>query len=594
MHQDLAARSQTDTSTAAKYDTIVRNYSQWWSSYQADLVAQHKIQVTLPAFPITATKVTFFLEYEMTREKRKRGSKETIPGSSLGKSHIAGVISVLEHRCHNDEYHYRDVPEAQRGLRLDKHIRDAERFSCHNEPKRTHMANALKASGTLSDAYMPAELQKCMLWCVSESKSSLELFRGVCDRAMLLVSVRTAFRGDSARMVQWSDLFISEVPLQEVRPDYLLPVGVCMPLGFSPLSYVVCAHLGSSLSQVLGVYSDNAKHNQQGHVDEFGMVRHRIVELCSIGATVLLFWAHFHVLKRPPPDFAPDFMDKNFGQFGRRDWYSCHLFYGTKVNKGMSYDNHYSRIKKIHQANVISLMKVTHASRHFGAQNARNHGASMNSVKALGRWSDSGSYRACYDRTFPLDALLASAMFNGCDPSSYFLARDTLDPPQDLLLCVFPWVEEQESALLTHQAAHHFASDIALYQFLRVLKWFRWVLLQDAAVLFCQYPWLPFFRHAPFDGTQFHEYAKGASDAIAAAEMRAQCAFENVPVNLVMGIQVLLTESHLARERDTANTRAQYDCMMQRVDALQGMVEMAIVSKKPMHTSCKTKASTAA
>ncbi|TFY79269.1 hypothetical protein EWM64_g4743 [Hericium alpestre] len=403
VHRDLAARSQTDTSTAAKYDAIVRNYSQWWCGYQADLLAQRRIQVALPAFPITATKVTFFLEHETTREKRKQGSKESIPGSSLGKSHIAGVISALEHRHFSDEYLYRDVPEAKRGLHLDKRIKDFEQFSCHNEPKRTHTVNALKASGTSSDAYMLAELQQCMFWCVSESKTSRELFHGVRDRAMLLVSAGTAFRGDSARMVQWSDLFISEVPLQEVRPDYLLPV--------------------------LGVYSDNAKHNQQGRVDEFGMIRHRIVELCPIGAAALLFWAHFHVLECPPPDFVPDFTDKNFGQFGRRDWYSCHLFYGTKVNKAMSYDNHYDCIKQIHEVCMILLTKVTHTTCHFGAQNARNHGASMNGAKAMGGWSDSGSYRACYDCTFPLDALLASAMFNGRDPSSYFLARDTLAAP---------------------------------------------------------------------------------------------------------------------------------------------------------------------
>ncbi|TFY83866.1 hypothetical protein EWM64_g142 [Hericium alpestre] len=461
------------------------------------------------------------------------------------------------------------------------HVLPAHEQALRGAEERAHTANALKASGTSSDAYTPAELQQCALWCVSESKTSRELFRGVRDRAMLLVSAGTAFRGDSARMVQWSDLFISEVPLQEVRPDYLLPVGVCMLLGFFALSNV---------SQVLGVYSDNAKHNQQGRVDEFGMIRHRIVELCPIGATALLFWAHFHVLECPPPDFAPDFTDKNFGQFGRRDWYSCHLFYGTEVNKAMSYDNHYDRIKRIHEACMISLTKVTHATRHFGAQNARNHGASVNGAKAMGGWSDSGSYRACYDRTFPLDALLASAMFNGRDPSSYFLARDTLDPPQDLLLCTFPWVEEQESALLARQSAHRSAADIALYQFLRVLKWFRRVLLQDAAVLFCRYPSLPMFGYVPFNGARFQEYAKGASDAIAAAELRARCAFENVPVNLVTGMQALLTESHLARERDAANVKAYHERMMQRVDAL----ELAVVSQKPTRTSRKTRAGAAA
>lgn len=41
----------------------------------------------------------------------------------------------------------------------------------------------------------------------------MSLWCALRDRAMLLLSAATAFRGDSARMLLWSDLFKTEVPM---------------------------------------------------------------------------------------------------------------------------------------------------------------------------------------------------------------------------------------------------------------------------------------------------------------------------------------------------------------------------------------------
>lgn len=57
---------------------------------------------------------------------------------------------------------------------------------------------------------------------------------------------------------------------------------------------------------------------------------------------------------------------------------------------------------------------------------AREHGASVEGAKALGGWSDSGSFRACYDRALPLDALLGAAMFDATKPEAHFLPREFL------------------------------------------------------------------------------------------------------------------------------------------------------------------------
>jgi len=88
--------------------------------------------------------------------------------------------------------------------------------------------------------------------------------------------------------------------------------------------------------------------------------------------------------------------------------------------------DHRDRVKLIHVENDVNISKVTHAARPYAAQTARSHGATTSGTKALGGWSESGSFRNCYDRSLPVDALLGAAMFNGRKPEEYFLARDAL------------------------------------------------------------------------------------------------------------------------------------------------------------------------
>jgi hypothetical protein len=210
--------------------------------------------------------------------------------------------------------------------------------------------------------------------------------------------------------------------------------------------------LGSSW--VLGALADNAKHNQQGRVDEYGALRHRIVELCPVGALARMLFAYFHVIGQPVPSFEPDYSDQGFGEYGRREWYEHVVFYGDKdVKTEMSYDSavstlfhscsslnmllltdHNKRISIIHKANHVDITKVTHASRNYGTMNTRANGASSSGTKALGGWNESGSFRSCYDRAFPLDALLGAASFNAHRPEDYFLPRDELRKSSALII----------------------------------------------------------------------------------------------------------------------------------------------------------------
>jgi hypothetical protein len=74
----------------------------------------------------------------------------------------------------------------------------------------------------------------------------------------------------------------------------------------------------------------------------------------------------------------------------------------------------------------INISKVTHAGRIFSVKTSRDYGASVAGAKALGGWADSGSFKPCYDRALPVDALLGAAMFDAARPESHFLAREFL------------------------------------------------------------------------------------------------------------------------------------------------------------------------
>jgi hypothetical protein len=93
--------------------------------------------------------------------------------------------------------------------------------------------------------------------------------------------------------------------------------------------------------QAFAALADNAKHNQTGRVDEHGALRHCLPELCGVGALAMLFFAHFHILSSPVPNFAPDFKGPNAGQYGVREWYQYHVFYPTRQSpvKEMTYES---------------------------------------------------------------------------------------------------------------------------------------------------------------------------------------------------------------------------------------------------------------
>jgi len=62
------------------------------------------------------------------------------------------------------------------------------------------------------DTYAKEELERCSLFCLTDFSRPKEIFVGLRDRAMLLLSTTTAFRGASCHAVELSDLFPAIIP----------------------------------------------------------------------------------------------------------------------------------------------------------------------------------------------------------------------------------------------------------------------------------------------------------------------------------------------------------------------------------------------
>ncbi|KAJ7034210.1 hypothetical protein C8F04DRAFT_1234451 [Mycena alexandri] len=303
LRQALLAKNQERKATGATYGRHFKGYKTWFAADQARLAANEPGYVAIPPLPITPAKVVLFLNYEMTRPQKRKLSDGSESTSTCGHEHAKQVVSALEQYRSNHAHEYRGIPEAQVNLRSDSRIRLLESSFKASEPERIKKAHALKAVGTRADTYDDSQLTNLATTGL-KTRGPTAIWRAMRDRAMLLTSTSTAFRGDSSRSLLWSDMYCCDVPIN--------------------------AKGRGEKIRALTLIADSSKVNTTGRVDEHGAFRHLCVELCPIGALALLFFAHFHIINSPVPNFTIDFDNPEYGQYGRREWYELFTFSTSK------------------------------------------------------------------------------------------------------------------------------------------------------------------------------------------------------------------------------------------------------------------------
>lgn len=135
---------------------------------------------------------------------------------------------------------------------------------------------------------------------------------------------------------------------------------------------------------------------------------------------------------------------------------------------------------------------------------------------------------------------------------SYFVARSSVgapsdltcrlnsdhvtDPPDALKLQLFPWIEAEEEKLRHRVRSNGRSQDFALQNLFKILRWFRPVLLQDAAILLDLLPDAPVFQFVPFNLPEFRSWAGVVPERCRELEQAADAAFQNVPEALATGV----------------------------------------------------------
>ncbi|KAF8525270.1 hypothetical protein BU17DRAFT_62960 [Hysterangium stoloniferum] len=507
-------KRQADTQMEGTYKGYQNAYEKWWNQGQWMRKQENPSYEPIPAFPIIASKVVLFLKYEMDRPQYERGGGGKIkPGTNVGKSVIKGAISALESYRKRHQHLYPHIVGSQVKLRDDIRIREIEQAAAHNEPNRHEKSQTLKASGAMGDTYSTQELIAMSSYCLTAPSTKRETVTYLRDRAMFLLGAASAYRGDSLRPLEWSDLGVDEI----------LNTG---------------AGLGSTIMVwiALILLSYNAKHNQDGRLDEKGVIRHWLVELCPIGALAMHFFGQFHILGISRPSFKPDFSENSqaagYGIYGR---------------------HHLERVKSLHKQNDISISKATHATRIFSAETARGHGTSAADTKALGGWNDGGSFRPCYDHKLPVAALLGAAMFNAAKPEMHFLAREILQPPEKVLSALFPWADEEIRLLRMRATTHNESKDFAL---------------------------------------KFRAFAEQAPQQIRRAEEDAHNALQQLPECIAETMRLIMASTRLAQEEHARVLKEELLTFREEMFQVNGRIRTFTESDKPHRPRKRARVST--
>ncbi|KDE03615.1 hypothetical protein MVLG_05910 [Microbotryum lychnidis-dioicae p1A1 Lamole] len=299
---------------------------------------------------------------------------------------------------------------------------------------------------------------------------------------MWAVSLATLFRGDNTRALAFSDLSMRALE----RPDH------------PPI-------------KTLYIVADSGKTNKEGRLDYKPVARHFDPRICNVGAVAFYMWFRdAHTGGLPYGSFEPDF-SKGSSKYGYREWYNVPLFpsafSGDAQLQLISYSGHNVAVSTFLKECDVHSSHTTHLSRIAGAQMSAERGANEADTKALGGWSD-GTFRSVYQHGDPTTSFIALAGFNGKFPERYYVARDIeADVPDDLQRLIFPWVEAALAEFEERFEADELCQDKALVDHLKLLQWFRLVILQDAAFLISAYPDAPIFQAPLFQSDRFRTWA---------------------------------------------------------------------------------------
>ncbi|KAF5324667.1 hypothetical protein D9611_004415 [Ephemerocybe angulata] len=562
--QSLARNQEMSSGkgTEPAYARQLERYESQWAlreARRAEEALEKGLEYTVvPAHPITAKKVAIYAEEERKRERLDRHGNP-IPNTCISWRTVTQAISALENYRfihHRKDPRYINCPEAQIFLRNDPDVRSVEKAARQWDAQRQDSSQELKANGIQSQTFTEEQFNEVSVGLMSGKKTPCQMVALLRDRTMLLTSGTMALRGDNVRSVRLSDLSLRDVPLVNISHDFK--------------------------AKAIIMFSNQGKTNMNGRIDEHSAFRHREPELCILNALAMYFFGLYHIEKRKPATFAPDWKHDKATQIGYREWYNILLFPGGKSDfEEMADTHHRKRVNHFKAQFDIFCEKVTHSGRVRAANVAIQNGATVDGTKSLGNWSQSGSFRACYNRVLPTDAMLALAGFNGERKDSYYIARDELKPPEQLVSAIFPWIEEEEVAYRSRLEDHGpDARDNALVYFLSLLRILRVILVQDLAVMAARHPDLFVLRFSPFNTEAFRNFARESSAILDTVEAEAMANLKHLPEQFAASVSGALKSTMIKQEKHRREVEQQNEDLRNDVLDLVKLLATCVSTEK--------------
>ncbi len=223
------------------------------------------------------------------------------------------------------------------------------------------------------------------------------------------------------------------------------------------------------------------------------MMRHKDAIKCPFGALALYFFYRWHIGDEPWPDFSEP-----------RLWYDIYVLKGATPFKKTLYSNQYNAIKIQHEKLGVQTTVGTQSGRKSAAA-AENMGARGESVDKQGHWAVKSRNGAYANNVIPWDCVRVLAGF-GPKSNRYYIPRDLVDPPPELLSQIFPNLDNSRDIMLQGKATK---TEIAGTNFMDLLQYMRRIILQEAVILlnFETFKTHPIFTHSIFNNSMFNEFA---------------------------------------------------------------------------------------
>ena len=310
---------------------------------------------------------------------------------------------------------------------------------------------------------------------------------GVRDRLMVLLSQSALVRGEDARRLELADLHSLHLT-SDREGEQCVAVMVTLR---------------------------NGRTNADGKAEMAGVLRHKDVEACSVGALALHLFCRFHLGTYPKIDEAKQ---EQFPDFTNRTWYDLKLFPSSTPTTAIQYGTHYKSFRTACARQGVDPVKVKHLMRATSAAGMAEIDADM-----------PGEQSALATRLrsqLPRQTMRSLAGYTPECSGEGSIARD-VPVPEELLNAVFPLASSRLKELENEEDGN-----LAAVGFLTLLTELRSVIIQDAVLLRQRYPQHVVFDHPIFQSNTFNRFAETmlASMAPAPTPMLADMAAPSTPL----------------------------------------------------------------